>query len=294
MMGFVIGGFLGFLALPLFFFFLRAFGLYAVVEECQSQVFILFGKVVGVLDEPGLHFPVMKFGPMALLAPFVGSITKVDRRLDQTYLRSQPVNSEEGTPMGIGVWYEMCVKNPVDFLFKNADPAGSLQANVTNSTVRCLSNMPLNKMLEDRHGMSKMVRNEVRPKSDDWGYGLGSVYIRKVHFRDGNMIHQIQEKVVNRLRQVTSAIRQAGANQVAIITSRAEKDAATEFARAAAIRPKIVGEALTKIASDPEVSSAVFEVLETRRILDSKAKLMLVPKGTDGRAIASLEAGILG
>jgi hypothetical protein len=37
----------------------------------------------------------------------------VDHRLDQEYLRSQAVNSEEGTPMGIGVWYEMRVGDPV-------------------------------------------------------------------------------------------------------------------------------------------------------------------------------------
>ena len=72
-------------------------------------------------------------------------------RLDQEYLRSQPVNSEEGAPMGIGIWYEMFISDPVAYLFKNADPRGSLAANVSNSTVRCLSNMPLAKMLDDRH-----------------------------------------------------------------------------------------------------------------------------------------------
>ena len=48
-------------------------------------------------------------------------------RLDQEYLRSQPVNSEEGAPMGIGIWYEMFISDPVAYLFKNADPRGSLR-----------------------------------------------------------------------------------------------------------------------------------------------------------------------
>ena len=65
------------------------------------------------------------------------------------------------------------------------------------------------------------------------------------------MIRQIEEKVVNRLRQVTSAIQQDGANQVSIITSTAERQAAVEFAKAAAMRPQIVGAALTRIAEDP-------------------------------------------
>ena len=83
--------------------------------------------------------------------------------------------------------------------------------------------MPLADMLETRHTMSQTVRAEVSDKSHEWGYQLGSVYIRKVHFRDVGMIRQIEEKVVNRLRQVTSAIRQDGANQVSIITSTAER-----------------------------------------------------------------------
>ena len=138
--------------------------------------------------------------------------------------------------MGIGIWYEMWISDPVSYLFKNTDPRGSLRANVSNATVRCLSNMKLAEMLETRHTMSQTVRAEVTDKSQAWGYSLGSVYIRKVHFRDAGMIRQIEEKVVNRLRQVTSAIRQAGANQVSVITSSAEREAAIEFAKAAAIR----------------------------------------------------------
>ena len=96
--------------------------------------------------------------------------------------------------------------------------------------------------------MSQTVRTEVSPQSQAWGYQLGSVYIRKVHFRDAGMIKQIEEKVVNRLRQVTSAIKQAGANQVSVITSSAEREASIEFAKAAAIRPSTLGQALREIA----------------------------------------------
>ena len=109
---------------------------------------------------------------------------------------------------------------------------------------------------------------------------MGSVYIRKVHFRDAQMIRQIEEKVVNRLRQVTSSIKQDGANQVSIITSTAERQAAVEFAKAAAMRPRIVGEALNQVASDPEVQAAVFEILEIQKILDSKARITLIPENS--------------
>jgi len=278
----LFGAFFGaVIAVPILFLLIRLFGLYTTVEEAHSKVFVLFGKVIGTLDEPGLHLPITTFGPKAVLVPFFGKIHTLDHRLDQRYLRSLPVNTEEGTPMGIGVWYEMRVTNPVAYLFENTDPAGSLQANVTNATVRSLSNMPLDHMLENRHTMSRTVRGEVSPLSESWGYSLGSVYIRKVHFRDEHMIEQIEQKVTNRLRQVTSAIRQAGVNQVAVITSGAEKDAAVEFARAQAVRPQLVGDALATIGEDPEVLTALFELLEIQRIEKGEAELVLLPEGRD-------------
>jgi len=72
------------------------------------------------------------------------------------------------------------------------------------------------------------------------------------------MIHQIQNKVVNRLRQVTAAILQDGANQVNVITSAAEKQASVDFGRAAAIRPQIVGAMLREVSTDKDVCDAFF------------------------------------
>ena len=271
------------IGVPVFLTFARIFGLYAIVDERTCRVYVLFGKVVAALDEPGLHILPAKIGASAFIVNLLGKCYVLDLRLDQEYRRSEPVNSEEGAPMGIGIWYEMWVSDPVSFLFKNTDPRGSLRANVSNATVRCLSNMPLAEMLETRHNMSQTVRAEVSGQSQAWGYQLGSVYIRKVHFRDAGMIKQIEEKVVNRLRQVTSAIKQAGANQVSVITSSAERAASIEFAKASAIRPNTLGQALREIAQEPAVSSALFEILETQKLLASDARLTLLAAGPQGR-----------
>jgi regulator of protease activity HflC (stomatin/prohibitin superfamily) len=269
------------LIMPIFLLLIRLIGLYAVVNEGTCKVYILFGKVVGILNEPGLQILPFKIGLSAFLVNWLGSVKTLDMRLDQQYLRSNPVNSEEGAPMGVGIWYEMYISEPVSYLFKNADPRGSLAANVSNAVVRSLSNMPLDEMLINRHFMSRTVREEVSPRSNEWGYKLGSIYIRKVHFRDIGMNKQIEAKVVNRLRQVTSAIKQDGVNQVNIIASTAERQAAIEFGKAGAIRPKIVGDALQKISQDSVVENAVFEILETQKILEGQGKLTLVPPNSD-------------
>ena len=75
-----------------------------------------------------------------------------------------------------------------------------------------------------------------------------------------------------------------------MIKSRAEKESAAEFARAAAKRPQIVGAALSEISTDPELLAAVFEVLETRRLLQGNGELVLLPPGDGGKVLAKLLA----
>lgn len=66
-------------------------------------------------------------------------------------------------------------------------------------------------------------------------------------------------------------------NEVAVIKSSAERTAAVEFARAGAVRPFIVGKAIQEISEDPEILRAVFEILETQKMLEGDVDLTLLP-----------------
>jgi len=260
----------------------RAFGLYTIVNEAEAQVFTLFGKVLGTMSEPGLHIPISRFGPRALLIPFFGKKHLVSTALRQNYLRGQMVNSEEGTPMGVGIWYEMQVNDPVAYLFVNTNPEGSLEANVASSTISTLSNLEMDKLLEDRHSLSRSVRKAVSPLSEKWGYRLGSVYIRKVFFTDQQMVDNITDKVVKRLVQVTSAMKQDGENRVGLIRSETAYKVSQKMAEAKAMRPRVVGATLNEIAKqDPEVLEALMETLETEQLLASPAQIEVVPRETN-------------
>ena len=281
-MGSLPGFVAGLLFIPIILGLARAFGIYSCVKECEAHVFTLFGKVIGTIDSPGLQFPLKYYGAKALLIPFFGKKYVVDTALRQHYLRSQMVNSEEGTPMGVGIWYEMQVKDPESFLFINANPDGSLQANVTSSTISTLSNLEMEKMLEDRHSLSRTVRQTVSPLSERWGYKLGSVYIRKVEFTDAHMVENITEKVVKRLVQVTSAMKQDGDNRVGLIKSETAYKVSQKMAEAAAARPRIVGQVLNEIANqDPEVLDTVLEVMEVENLLESRATVDLLPNSSN-------------
>jgi len=256
------GFFLTFLLTPIVLFFGRVFQLWRVLPERRVLVYTLFGKVIGQVSEPGLFFPVAHFGPRALLLPFFGKAYEVHTHIFQSYLRNQLVNSEEGAPMGVGIWFEGYVNDPEAFLFQNSDPLGSLKANVSTAVVKQLSNLKLDVLLENRDALSKKVREEVSPTSAKWGFAMGSTYIRKVAFRDNGMIMEIQRKVVNRLRQVTAAMKQAGDNEVALIHSSADMQAAQRLGEAQAVRPMVIGKALAEIRRNPEVAEALFKLLD--------------------------------
>ncbi len=269
---------IGLLVIPIALWLLRVLGFYTVIQECETRVFTLFGKVIGTIDEAGLHFPIVHFGLRALLVPLFGKQYPVSTALRQHYLRGQMVNSEEGTPMGVGIWYEMRVQDPVAYLFTNTNPNGSLQANVASSTISTLSNLEMEKMLEDRHSLSRTVRKAVSPLSEKWGYVLGSVYIRKVAFTDQQMVENITDKVVKRLVQVTSAMKQDGENRVGLIKSETAFKVSQQMAEASSTRPAIVGDALNEIGrQDPEILETVLEVMETERLLHARPNLDIVP-----------------
>jgi regulator of protease activity HflC (stomatin/prohibitin superfamily) len=285
-MNFFVSTFLGvaltFIFIPLLTALGRALELWRVLPERTVLVYTFFGKVVGKVEEPGLFFPLLHFGPKALLFPLFGKAYTVSTQLFQSYLRNQLVNSEEGAPMGVGVWFEMYVNDPEAFLFRNSSPMGSLNANVATAVVKQLSNLKLDVLLEDRDALSRKVREEVSPTSSQWGFALGSTYIRKVAFRDQGMIAEIQRKVVNRLRQVTAAMKQAGDNTVAIIHSEADKQASQRLGQAQAVRPEVVGRALASIQSEPEVSLALFRLLDITATLKSSGKIILTDSPTTG------------
>ena len=199
--------------------------------------------------------------------------------------------------MGVGIWYEMQVTDPVAYLFNNTNPEGSLEANVASSTISTLSNLEMEMMLEDRHTLSRTVRGSVTPLSEKWGYSLGSVYIRKVAFTDVQMVNNITEKVVKRLVQVTSAMKQDGENRVGLISSQTANKVSQKMADASASRPRIVGETLNTIArEDREILEAVLDVMETEKLLESGAQIELVPAGVSleiqlgGQGAAALPA----
>jgi hypothetical protein len=95
---FVLTFFLCWVTMPALLAALKAVNFYTTIPEGHCKVYLLFGRVVGVIHEPGLHLPWLRLGPQASLVRLFGRVQDIDMRLDQEYLRSNPVNSEEAPP----------------------------------------------------------------------------------------------------------------------------------------------------------------------------------------------------
>ena len=63
-----------FVAEPVLLGLCRIFGIYAVVQERTARVYMLFGKVIGILDEPGLYFLPGKLGAAAFVINFLAAL----------------------------------------------------------------------------------------------------------------------------------------------------------------------------------------------------------------------------
>ncbi len=96
------------------------------------------------------------------------------------------------------------------------------------------------------------------------------------------MVDNITEKVVKRLVQVTSAMKQDGENRVGLIKSETAFKVSQKMAEASAARPQIVGEALNEIAEqDPEILDTVQEVMEVSKLLESNASIDILPENSN-------------
>ncbi len=202
--------------------------------------------------------------------------------LRQHYLRGQMVNSEEGTPMGVGIWYEMQVNDPVAYLFINTNPEGSLQANVASSTISTLSNLEMDKMLEDRHSLSRTVRADGLAAVGEVGLppGLGLHPQGRLHrSADGGQHHREGGQAAGPGHQRHEAGRREPrrADQSETANKVSQKMAEAQADPPGRGRP---GAERDRHDRTRRSCSAVLDVMEAEKLIESGAEIDVLPAET--------------
>ena len=116
------------IAVPILLVFLAAINFYTTVMEGRAKVYVLFGRVLGVVSEPGLHLLWLRLGPQAALVRFFGQVHEIDTRLDQEYLRSNrsiPKRARQwvsgyGTKCGSSIPWIICLR--ISILAAHCEP----------------------------------------------------------------------------------------------------------------------------------------------------------------------------
>jgi len=165
--------------------------IYAIVQERTCRVYMLFGRCGVLTSRACTSCP--EAGSLRAGGQLLGSCYVLDLRLDQEYLRSQPVNSEEGAPNGNRHLVRDVIADPVAFPVQLTRPRGSLRPTYSNATVRCLSNMPLRRCCDPPQHEPDGAAGGHRKVA---GVGLPAwvgVLSARLHFRDAGMIKQIEE-----------------------------------------------------------------------------------------------------
>ena len=78
LMSFFISLFACTILVPLALALARTFGIYTIVNEGQCKVYVLFGKVIATLNEPGFHFLPAKLGLPAFIIHIFGKCYELD------------------------------------------------------------------------------------------------------------------------------------------------------------------------------------------------------------------------
>jgi len=196
-------------SVPILLVFLAAINFYTTVTEGRAQNGMFCSDVFSEWYLSRAPFPLAAVRAASRTRSILRPSARDDTRLDQELLAQQHCQYRRGHADGFG----RVVRNagqasrgiPVLRMWISWIVAGECRPTRRYGN---LSNLPLQEMLEKPafHEPNRTRRGFTKGRR----VGVSNRFClrRKVHFRDNLMIRQIEQKVVNRLRQVTSAIRQ--------------------------------------------------------------------------------------
>ena len=118
------------ISVPLFLIALSAINFYTVIMEGRCKVYMLFGRVLGVIPEPGLHFLWLRLGPEAVLVRFFGRVYEIES-IQGNFHKSRGSGIEPQTE--VRVKYTPDPEN--DFAIAAVDKAGNETLFKTHTSV---------------------------------------------------------------------------------------------------------------------------------------------------------------
>lgn len=222
------------------------------VEDGESVLVTRFGKLLVILDKPGLHTMVER------LFPWIETHV-VSLRRDFRHFQDVHVNDSRGTTVIVDIWLEVRVEDPVKALFHVADWNASLQNLVSHAATSILGNREFKEILCDRTELATILQRDIGQETARWGVKVELVFIRNVSLLP-EVSRQIFETIAARLERAKADIDEAGRLAVAELDANTSVRVSTLVADAKGQYPLAVGRALAQLRKEPAVFDAYTEL----------------------------------
>lgn len=220
----------------------------------ETLLVLRFGKLANRVDDPGLHF-LVDHG-----LPWVRTV-RVSRRLQSLLLRDIEVHDVGGTELGVDVFVEYRITDPVKATFAIDDLTRALENVVSHGVITVLGVRQVGEILRDSGGLGDAIRRELEPETAPWGVVVHRVLLRQI--RPSLMANeQFLGEIAAKLEKVKARIEEEGRQAVALLHARTSAEVAVRVAQARGQYPRAVGTAYAAIRSDREVYEAYRELHE--------------------------------
>jgi regulator of protease activity HflC (stomatin/prohibitin superfamily) len=204
-----------------------------------------FGRLARRIDEPGLHFLVDD------PAPWTRTV-RVSRRLRASLLRDLEVHDVAGTELGVDVFVEYRVTDPVLATFAIENLSDALEKLVAHSVITVLGARRCTEILRDAGALGDAIQAETTAEAAAWGVTVSRVLFQQI--RPSQMAgEQLLAEVAARLEKVKARIEEEGRQAVALLHARTAAEVAGQIAEARGQYPRAVGRAYAAMRAAPSV-----------------------------------------
>ncbi len=220
----------------LFVLFVLANASLFTVTQTEQVLVTQFGKVVNVIEKPGLHTKM----------PFVQSVIPFDRRLLTIELPGEEVILGDQRRLIVDSFTVFRITNPLRYYQAVGTVAegirGRLNPIVTGSLRRVLGNNKLLDVLSaDRERIMARIRDQVNTEMQGFGVSVEDVRIRRADLPEENT-QAILSRMQSERQRVAAQARAEGAEASLKIRADADRDRTVLLAEARANADKLRGE----------------------------------------------------
>lgn len=257
------------------------------VEEESCALVTRFGRLVALLDRPGLQLCWDRWAPWV-------RVHHVSMRRDFRDINNVNVHDAEGSAIVLDLWLEYRIVDAAKALFGVDNWDESLQNLISNCATAILSNRSFQDILIDRTELDQALKAQTADEATRWGISVQRVFIRSIKL-SADVYQQVLDRIAAKLELAKAEIEEMGRTRVAELEAATRLMVATHVADAKGQYPKSIGEALVEIGRQPRVLTAyntlyelghvrphrtvVFEGFEASEISAADAAMMLVDTG---------------